>query len=103
MEAKKIYLSGKIAGKTDIQIMFSFDDILKNLKSKGYNVIVPASYTTNTGENVSSWETYARNEVVSMISCDEVYFIHDWNESKLCRLLSRLANDINIPTTYENI
>ena len=51
----------------------------------------------------ASWQTYMKNSIAVMVTCDEVHFLKDWKESKGAKIEHQLALDLDIKVVYELI
>lgn len=75
MEAKRLYLSGKISG--DENFMQKFAGKEKELTEKGFLVFNPAKHP-----NMFSWEDFMELDLLALKKCDSVYFMSDWKDSR---------------------
>lgn len=93
----KIYISGKITGIEDEA--FKLFEIAENkLKLHGYEVVNPMKLPHNHDK---SWESYMKECIVALMSCDTIYMLSNYYMSKGAFLEIGLAKELGIMVIYE--
>lgn len=75
----KVFISGPITGTTDYEERFEVAE--KMLKEDGQTVINPVKLTKHLPEG-TPWETYMRITLAALETCEAVYMLEGWNDSK---------------------
>lgn len=77
----KVYISGKITGKSKNVYMKDFYDAQQKLEQQGYEVINPALVNSNLPET-TTWEQYMEMSILMLNMCDSIFLLKDWQDSK---------------------
>ena len=96
----KIYLSGRITGAADYRLRFSAAE--KLLRSKGFDVINPAAVADMLPRETEYME-YLDIGLRMMKSCDAVYLMEGWKDSKGARLEKAYAECMGLHVIHEDI
>jgi len=91
-----LYISGPISSM-GMNWEQNFMTAKNYLISKGYNVITPHEIQTDN----HSWEGYMRADISQMMTCDGVYMLKNWEQSKGARIEHFLADSLNMKIYYE--
>lgn len=93
----KIYISGKITGIENV--VYKIFEIAENkLKLHGYDVVNPIKLPHNHDK---SWESYMKECIVALMSCDTIYMLANYYRSKGAFLEIALAKEFGIKVIYE--
>ncbi len=100
----KIYVCGPMTGRAfhNFPAFFSAE---KALVGKGYDVVNPAkndggstwqrSWQLTVDAN-RSWESYLRQDLTSMLTCDAIYTLPGWRKSRGARLEVNVAKRLGM-------
>lgn len=75
----KVYISGKITGTTDY--IERFQAAADRLKNDGYDVVNPAEINSHLPEG-TTYEQYMEESIKLLQTCDCIYMLRGWEESK---------------------
>jgi hypothetical protein len=93
----KIYISGKITGNEEEAFkLFEMAEI--NLKLAGFDVVNPMKLEHNHDK---SWEAYMRVCIIALMSCDAIFMLTNYYESKGAIIELKLASEIAIKVFWE--
>lgn len=91
-----IYISGAITG--DSNYKEKFQKAKKDLEARGYNVINPAELEPLMG---TSWEEYMKWDIAWLLTCDGIYMLKDWKQSRGARIEQFIAQELHLQILYE--
>jgi hypothetical protein len=94
----KIYLSGKITGLTYEQAFDKFAKAEKTASALAKEVINPMTLNHNHDK---SWENYMLEDIKYLFSCDSIFMLDNWNESKGARIEWFIAKEMKIEMFFE--
>lgn len=94
MKNKKIYIAGKIAGCNLYDAEAKFADAEQMLRGLGYNPINPMAKVSQQ-ENYS-WADYMKEDIPLLLSCEAIYLLPDWQDSKGARLECHIASELEM-------
>ncbi len=89
----KVYISGPITGKDEKEYKNDFNSTELWLTGLGYDVVNPVSDGIVEGWG---WSDYMRRDIKQLCSCDYIYFIKGWENSKGCCLEYNIAFQLGI-------
>jgi hypothetical protein len=92
---KKMYISGRITGQPDFIERFAKAE--KHLKARGFEVMNPATLPHDHGR---SWGEYMADCLKELLSCDGVYMLKGWKNSRGARIEKQLAQDLGFKLIY---
>jgi len=75
----KTYISGPITGLPIEQARAAFSEAEFRLKSAGMEVVNPMNLPH---DHDKSWESYMKECVVALMSCDCIYMLEGWERSE---------------------
>jgi hypothetical protein len=93
----KIYISGKITGIED-EAYKLFEIAENKLKLHGYDVVNPMKLPLNHDK---SWESYMKECIVALMSCDTIYMLSNYYMSKGAFLEIGLAKELGMNVIFE--
>lgn len=76
---KTIYISGKISGVDPKLSEQNFSRAEEKLKKLGFKVVNPMTLEHNHDK---SWESFMREDIKALMSCDAIYMLNGWKESR---------------------
>lgn len=89
----RVYISGKITGKSPEQAKSDFKAAANYLHKLGH---VPISPLNNGLPPESAWENHMRVDIRMLTNCDRIYLLPDWQESKGALIEAELAGYLGI-------
>lgn len=89
----KVYISGPITGRVEKEYKSDFNSTELWLTGLGYDVVNPISDGVIEGWG---WSDYMRRDIKQLCSCDYIYFIKGWENSKGCCLEHDIAFQLGI-------
>lgn len=89
----KVYISGPITGRDEKEYKNDFNSTELWLTGLGYDVVNPISDGIIEGWG---WSDYMRRDIKQLCSCDYIYFIKGWENSKGCCLEYNIAFQLGI-------
>jgi hypothetical protein len=99
MKIKKVYISGKISGLefADAYSNFEFAEEYINLLTN--HVAVNPMKIEHVHD--LSWESYMVEDIRALFSCDAIYLLSNWEESKGARIEKAIAKEMDIEIIYQ--
>lgn len=90
--SKRIYIAGPMSGLPEFNYP-AFNAVAVELRAQGYHVENPAE---NPAPHCQSWLGYMRLAVAQLITCDTVYMLPGWRDSRGARIEHALAKDMGL-------
>ena len=85
----KIYISGKITGDDNFKKKFKVAE--SKLRKSGWRIIAnPTSFPA-----ALTWEAYMIQDIRELFTCDAIFMIDDWKESKGAKIEHAIALNCN--------
>lgn len=94
---KRIYLSGGISGRKYEQVHTQFEQMEYYFTVHDHEVVNPAKF----GMDERTWEEYMKMSIIEMMSCDAVFMLEGWQNSRGATIERNLAWNLNIPVYYQ--
>ena len=88
----RIYIAGPMSGLPQLNYP-AFNAAAEKLRAAGHEVENPAD---NPAPECGSWEGYMRLAIKQLISCDTIYMLEGWIESRGARIECQLATDLKM-------
>lgn len=95
----KIYLSGKITGLPIQEAREKFADAQALLEEIGFEAVNP---TEKGLSNELPWEQCMVKDIESLLSCDAIFMMDDWMESKGAQIEYDIANRLGKDIWFES-
>lgn len=92
---KKVYISGPITGTKDYLEKFEDIETALVLVHQGVEVINPAKVNANLPES-TTWEEYMRMSLCMLSTCDGIYMMEGWQQSRGANLEYAYAKGMGI-------
>ena len=90
------YVAGKITGLPKAQVKDKFNLIASQLTGMGYHVVKPIGVHDDT----KTWDAAMRSDIKTMLECDEVHLLPDWQESRGAQLERDIALRLGMHVVY---
>jgi len=98
MEKTKIYIAGPITGYDLNERKREFDFNQSLLEVEGFEVVNPMALPHNHDK---SWESYMRECIAALITCDEIFMLKNWRASKGARIEMYIAFEMGMKIIFE--
>ena len=95
---KKIYIAGKVSGEKLAQCSMKFGTAQKFLEDKGYEVVNPLEVVNDWH---MPWDQAMELCIEVLATCDIIYMLSDWKDSKGAQLEHEYAEFNNIQIQYQ--
>ena len=95
----RIYISGKMTGLDKKEYVGKFNAAEKRLRGEGHEVIIPIT----VGAYGLDYEKSMAIDLILLESCDGIYMLDNWKESKGAKTERRHAMSKGIDIIYESI
>lgn len=95
---KKVYISGKITGLPENEVVTNFKFAESRIKAVGLKVFNPMSIGKCEGYD---WNDYMDICIKELFDCDTIYMMNNWMESKGSRIEKAIAEQLNLKFLYE--
>lgn len=94
----KVYIAGPMTGLPDFNYP-AFHQAEQDLIARGYEVVCP---TSNSGgspppvEEAKPWDWYLRKAISLLLTCEGIYLLPGWENSKGARLEEHIASELGM-------
>ena len=95
----KIYISGKISGLDHAEAKAKFAAAAEYVRSKGHEAFNPMEGET-AGDN-KTWQEYMLADIEQLFTCDAIYLLSDWMDSRGARIEAAIAMNMPIAVFLE--
>ena len=99
MKIKKVYISGKISGLEFADAYSNFEFAEKYINLLNNHVAVNPMKIEHVHD--LSWESYMVEDIRALFSCDAIYLLSNWEESKGARIEKAIAKEMDIEIIYQ--
>ncbi|MBC7552532.1 MAG: DUF4406 domain-containing protein [Taibaiella sp.] len=93
---KTAYVAGKITGLPKEEVKSKFNTISSQLSDMGYQVVEPVG----VNDDSHTWDVAVRKDIKTMLECDEVHLLPDWQESRGAQLERDIALRLGMEVVY---
>lgn len=98
--SKRIYISGAITGTDDY--MERFAEAENDLIKAGYEVVNPAKVNAQLPKG-TSYEDYMKMSFCMLETCDYIYMLRGWQNSKGANMELCKAKELKMHTFYQHM
>lgn len=102
---KRIYIAGKITGECETPELMQ--KCIEKFNNYGFSISKEKiEFTHGLLINKDflnprqSWEFYMKNDIATLMLCDEIHMLPDWYTSKGASIERQLAEDLGIKIVY---
>mgnify|MGYP003642125410 CR=1 FL=1 len=92
----KVYISGMISDSLDYQARFNKAEQL--IREAGEIPINPAKYGSPSDQ---TWAYYMKEGIKELLTCDAIYMLNGWGDSRGATLERHIATQLNMPVFAE--
>ena len=100
----KIYIAGPMSGLPDFNCP-AFAEAAAHLRSLGHTVVSP--HELHEGSDAVStslpWPDLMRAALTEMLTCDAIYLLRGWSDSRGAKIEWRLAHDLQFTVLYQSL
>jgi hypothetical protein len=96
----KIYIAGKITGLDWYEAFNNFCKADDMLVAAGHEPINPMKKVSE--QEGYSWADYMKEDIPLLLSCDAIYLLSDWGDSKGARLEKVIAEELGMELIFES-
>jgi hypothetical protein len=96
---KRTYISGKISGLDFEEVCKKFGTAEQILKKAGYSPVNPC---TLLHDHDKEYWSYILEDLRHLFTCDSIYMLNDWKESKGARIEHAVALELGIDIIYSD-
>ncbi len=89
----KVYIAGQITGLDLEEAKANFQVMEEHLTEQGYEVVNPMKLPH---DHDKSWESYMRECIGALMTCDGIYLLNNYNQSKGAMLELYIAIAVGI-------
>lgn len=103
MEKKQIYISGMITGLPYDEAYKSFEDAETEIRTgtkKIFDIVNPMKLPHLHDK---TWESYMKEDLKELLSCDAIYMLKDWYKSKGATIEWEIAKQLGMEVIYQEI
>ncbi len=94
----RCYIAGQITGLDEKEYILNFAEAKREVKWRGYDPVSPLDLFHKKD---STWEDYLKKDIASLLYCEAVYALRNWQQSKGAKIEVSLAMQLNIPIIYQ--
>src|ERR1700712_4511432 len=94
----KCYIAGQVSGLPEAEYQAKFRRAEIAVKILGYEPVNPV---TLPHDHDKTWQSYMRDTITHLLTCNAVYALSDWQQSRGARIEIQLAKDLDIDIIYE--
>jgi hypothetical protein len=95
----KVYISGKISGLPMQSVEDKFQAHASLLDAKGYTPINPLD--VSPFHESKQWHHYMGDDLAALLTCDAIYMLKDWGQSKGARIEYQVAKEMGLKVMFE--
>lgn len=97
----KIYIAGKISGLDYEEALATFAQAERNLQGLGFDPVNPTKENGLDGDGKQyEWIEYMRRDIPHLLSCEAIYLLPNWQDSKGARLEKHIAEELGMQIIY---
>ena len=96
----RVYISGKITGDNYAEVVEKFADAEAQISDLQYFPINPIK---NGLPPIATWDEHMVKDIELLLTCDAIYMLTDWEESKGARIEHFIAAEKGMELWYQPI
>jgi len=100
MNKQKCYIAGKVTGLLEQEYRAKFRKAEIAVTVLGYEPVNPVELPH---DHDKTWHSYMREAVATMLTCDALYALSDWQQSRRARIEVQLAKDLGMRVIHESV
>lgn len=93
---RRVYVAGPMTGFPDFNFP-AFHAATAQLRAKGHDVINPAEINIDT---TTPWHECMRNDIAQLVTCDSIYLLPGWSNSKGATLEHHIATCLGMDVYF---
>lgn len=97
---KNVYISGPVSHFDIEERRAAFATVEERIISLGHKCTNPMK---NGVPADAHWTQHMRVDIGLLLSCDAIYMMNGWQQSKECKLELDIATTIGLPVFFENV
>jgi len=97
IERKRIYIAGRVSGIDYDEALSAFADAAKAVEQRGDYPVNPTLYCDKEWD----WQTCMRTVIPLLVTCDGVYMMKGWRQSKGAKLEHFIALKLGLTIELE--
>lgn len=95
----KLYISGKISGLPINSVIEKFKWHKMYLTNLGHDVVNPLEVCPF--DESKTWIDYMKEDISELLSCEAIYMLKDWGQSKGARIEYAIAKELGLTIYFE--
>ncbi|WP_407059246.1 DUF4406 domain-containing protein (plasmid) [Ralstonia syzygii subsp. celebesensis] len=96
---KKIYIAGPMTGLPDLNFP-AFHEAASALRAAGHDVVNPAEINPDPN---AGWLACMRADIRELVTCDAIYLLPGWENSRGARLEARIAEGLGFQMIFADV
>ncbi len=96
----KWYISGKITGLPQDQVVAKFTQAAEQVISYGHKPVNPLDNGLPFDE---SWNKHIVADIALLVECDAIYLLSDWKNSKGARIEEKIAQECGLEIVMQPV
>ncbi len=100
----RVYVSGAISNRIRANRVRVFAEAAQRLRARGYDAVDPFSQQPSVDGGLGRkafWRAAMRADLRRLVTCDSIYMIRGWRNSKGSRLERSIAQRLGMHIMYE--
>jgi len=100
---KRVYISGPMTGLDNFN-KAAFESAAEHLKSLGFETVSPHDVIVaeKYKRKDDPWDQFMRADIADIMTCDSVFMIHGWVNSKGAKIERDIASMMGLEILYES-
>lgn len=95
----RIYIAGPMTGLPNLNFE-AFHDAARALRAEGHDVVNPAEINADPS---AGWLSCMRADIRELVTCDAIYLLQGWENSRGARLEARIAEGLGFQTIFAEL
>lgn len=103
MKKQRIYIAGKITGLDWYEAFAMFDVAEADLRARGFEPLNPMKKNGLDGDGEDHpWAEYMKRDIPILLSCDAIYLLSNWRDSKGALLEHHIASELGMDVFWQS-